>query len=323
MAKDSPEQRFAKIFARFTSGATEGERASAERQMDRWLKDHGKTRGDIQALLAKAYADDLARQPPPPPSDPRDGAPHPFDNPEFTPAGLVEGIVAKYVTMAEHVRVIFALWVCFTHVYLRFAIAPRVALVSEEPDSGKTTARDVASHLVFRPNPESLGTGAAIGEFLDQGPGTPLLDELDQVDPEGQRRLRLIWNLGHKRGAMYSMVIRGKRKLVSLHAPMLAAGVGSFLAPTQRSRTFTLEMEQYTSETKPEREYTSDDDVTDLNAVYSHLRHWAAEVKLNPKPVMPPGVPPLRRQRARVALDRGCLRPGLGKESAGGGNVAA
>ena len=67
--------------------------------MDEWLKNHGKTRGDIQALLAKAYADDLAQQPPPSPSDPRDDAPHPFDDPQFTPAGLVEGIVAKYLTM--------------------------------------------------------------------------------------------------------------------------------------------------------------------------------------------------------------------------------
>jgi hypothetical protein len=120
-----------------------------------------------------------------------------------------------------------------------------------------------------------------------------LFDELDQVDPEGRRRLQLIWNLGHKRGAQYAMVIRGKRKLINLHAPMFAAGVGDFLAPTQKSRALILNTEPYTSETKPEREYTSDGDVTDLNAVYSYLRHWAAEVKLNPKPAMPSGV--LRR----------------------------
>src|SRR5262249_53078934 len=153
-----------------------------------------------------------------------------------------EGIVSMYVVMAEHVRVIFSLWIIFTHVYQRFAIAPRLALISEEPESGKTTALDVARHLVHQPSPETLGTGAAVGEFLDQGPCTVMLDELDQVDPEGRRRLQLIWNLGHKRGAKYAMVIRGKRKLVSLHAPMAAAGVGNFLAPTQKSRTFNLEM---------------------------------------------------------------------------------
>ena len=80
--------------------------------------------------------------------------------------------------------------------------------------------------------------------------------------------------------------------MISLHAPMLAAGIGGFLAPTQKSRTFTLEMESYTAEAKPEHEF-DDTDVDDLNAVYIFLRHWSARVNLNPKPVMPPGV--LRR----------------------------
>jgi len=73
---------------------------------------------------------------------------------------------------------------------------------------------------------------------------------------------------------------------------MLAAGIGSFLAPTQKSRTFTLEMESYTAETKPKREF-DDTDVDDLNAVYIFLHHWSARANLDPKPVMPPGV--LRR----------------------------
>jgi hypothetical protein len=271
--------------------ARQGERDNAERVMDGWLKGHGKTRADIPKILAQAVADDAAAAPPPPPSDPRDTVSNPLDDPAFTPVGLVDGIVAKYVTMQPHSRLVFALWIVFTHVYGRFAIAPRLALTSEEPDCGKTTAKDVARHLVYRPNPEDLGTGAAIGEFLDQGgPCTILLDELDHVDAEGRRRLQLIWNLGHKRGAKYAMVIRGKRKLVSLHAPMLAAGVGSFLAPTQKSRAFVLQMEPYTEDTKPEREYTSDQDFSDLDAVYAFLRHWAASVTLDAKPAMPPGV---------------------------------
>jgi hypothetical protein len=281
MAKSSPAQTFAKIHARFVAGATPDERATAERRMDAWLKRHGKTRIDIQSILVQAAKDDAAAQPPPPPSDPRDSAPHPFDDPAFTPVGLVEGIVAKYVMMKPHAAVIFSLWVCFTHVYLKFAIAPRLALISDNPDSGKTVAKEVARHLVFRPNPEELGTGAAISELIDAGPCTVLLDELDHVDSEGRRRLQLIWNLGYKREAKHSMVIRGRRKLVSLHAPMLAAGIGSFLAPTQKSRTFTLEMEEYTAETKPEREYYTEDDFGDLDRVYTYLRTQARDTAGN------------------------------------------
>jgi len=44
---------------------------------------------------------------------------------------LVEGILTKYVTMSSHLAIILALWICFTHVYPRFRIAPRVALISE------------------------------------------------------------------------------------------------------------------------------------------------------------------------------------------------
>src|SRR5262249_630184 len=162
-------------------------------------------------------------------------------------------------------------------------------LTSENPNSGKSIALEVARRLVFRPNPETLGTGAAIADFLNGGPCTVLLDEVDQVDAEGRRRLQLLWNLGHARGAQTSLMVGGRRKLVSLHAPVLAAGVGRFLAPTQKSRTFTLEMEEYTAETKPEREF-DDADVGDLDIVYIYLHHWSAKVKLDPKPAMPPGV---------------------------------
>jgi hypothetical protein len=145
---------------------------------------------------------------------------------------------------------------------------------------------------MFRPNPEALGTGAAVRDFLDEGPGTVSLDELDQLDAEARRALLLIWNLGHKRGAKYSLMIGGEKKLINLCAPMIMAGVGKFLGATQMSRAFKLEWEPYTEETRPERKY-DDEDVSDLNAVYSFLRNWAAKVKLNLGPPMPPGV--LRR----------------------------
>jgi Protein of unknown function (DUF3631) len=284
--KTTSAQTFANIFARFTSGSTPEERETAERMMDAWLRRRGKTRIDIQSVLVQAAADDLASQPPPPPSDPRDAQPHPFDDPRFTPVGLVHGIVTKYLTMRWYVAVIFSLWICFTHVQTWFRIVPRVALVSEGPDSGKTTALDVARCLVLRPNPEALGTAAAIADFLDEGPCTVLLDELDHVDPEARRRLQPIWNLGHKRGVKRSMMVKGRRKLVSLHAPMMAAGIGTFLGPTQTSRTFMLEMEPYTEKTKPEREF-DENDAGDLDQVYRFLHHWAPKARLNPKPAMP------------------------------------
>jgi hypothetical protein len=287
----TPAQLFARIFAVWVDKkAPQAERDNAERKLDAWLKRHSKTRADIPAILIQAAADDAAAQPPPPPSDPRDAAPHPFDDPKFTPAGLVEGIVSKYVSMSEHVRLIISLWTPFTHVYSQFAIAPRIALVSEDPDSGKSTLRKVLKHLVYRSNREVLGTAAVIERFLARGPCTLLLDELDHLDTEARKRLQRIWNIGHERGAEISLMIGGEEKYLSVYAPMLAAGIGSFLAPTQKSRTFTLEMTPYTEATKPERDYNTDLNVEELDAVYSYLCNWARKVKLNPRPSMPAGV---------------------------------
>jgi hypothetical protein len=304
MAKSTSEQRFSKIFATFIDPATQPNvHANAERAMDRWLKDHGKTRADIKAILAKAQADDVAAQPPPPPSDPRDTAPHPFDDPKFTPAGLVEGIVAKYVTMSEHVSVISSLWTCLTHVYMQFAIAPRVALVSAESVCGKSTLRKVARHLVYRPNRAALSTCAAIERFLDQGPGTAMLDEVDNTDAEAKPRLRRIWNEGFERGAETALVIGGREKFFSIYAPMLVAGIGNkFLVQSQMTRTFVLDMQRYTEQTKPERNYRVNPDIGEFDAVYSFIRHWAANVKLDPDPTMPPGILDRHADNARGLL---------------------
>jgi Protein of unknown function (DUF3631) len=299
--KTTPAERFAAMFELWNdAAATDEERQTAKRKCDEWLKRNDKTWRDASAILAQAAADRAAGQPQPPPSDPRDANPNPFDDPQFTPAGLVEGIALKYLAMKPHVAVIYALWVCFTHVYTRFSIAPRIALTSEQPDSGKSTALEIARCLVLRPNDETAGTGAAIADFLNEGPCTVLYDELDQIDKEAQRRLQQIWDLGHRKGARTSKIVSGQRKLINLFAPMLAAGVGGFLAPQQQSRTFVLEMEPYTEATEPEWEWTTADeeDIANLNKVYSFLHHWAAQVKLNPKPVMPAGV--LRRSADNV-----------------------
>jgi hypothetical protein len=230
MPKKTPAQHFRDLFNRFMAGSTEHERKQGECAMDAWLKRHGKTRIDAPAELAQAVADDKASQPPPPPSDPRDAQPHPFEDPKFTPVGLVHGIVGKYLTMEWYVRVIYSLWIVFTHVYPQFEIAPRLAMVSEEPDSGKSTARKVASHLVYRPNEEAFGTAAAIRDYLDQGPGTILLDELDYLDMDARQQLLMLWNLGHERGAKRSLMVKGRRKLVDIHAPILGAASATSLS---------------------------------------------------------------------------------------------
>jgi hypothetical protein len=100
-------QKFADIFARFTSGSTAEERATGERMMDAWLKRNGKTRIDIPSVLAQAVADDEAASPPPPPSDPRDSDP---TGPIITPLDLVHALLQDYIALDKYEYVAMALW---------------------------------------------------------------------------------------------------------------------------------------------------------------------------------------------------------------------
>jgi len=286
--KKTPAQSFADLFRMWIDkAASQNERDEAKKRMNAWLKRHGKVDSDIPAILAQAANDDAAAAPPPPPRDPRDAQPHPFDDPKFTPLGLVYEVAGNYLYMTEHVRVIYSAWAVYTHVYTKFKIAPRLAFVSEFPGSGKTTAQDVLRRLVLRPNPEALGTGAAVRDFLNQGPCTVHFDELDMADEDARRELLRIWNLGHKAGAHHSMMVKGRRVLQNLFAPATGAGLGSFLGTSQKSRAYPMDMVKYTAETKPPKDFYAETEYPDLDAVYSYLRHWKSTTELNLKPPIP------------------------------------
>jgi hypothetical protein len=230
------------------------------------------------------------------------GAAHPFDSPEYDPASLVTSILAQYLAMESHVLDIFALLIILTHVYVRFGIAPRVALVSETPDAGKTTAWKIARHLVFRPNPEASATGAAIGQFFNEGPGTFGLDESDLMsEAKDRKRMQQVWNLGHEEGSPIAFVIGGKRTLVSTFGMMFAAGIGrGFLIQSQVSRTFMLEMASYDKANKPPRDWRAPQSQkekagwrVELDAIREYLEHWGRTRDLKLNPPLPAGA--LRR----------------------------
>jgi uncharacterized protein DUF3631 len=300
MPKSTPEQIFTKFYYTANDAATpEHVREDARRRMAAWLKRHGQTERDYPIIFAKAAKDDEAqRPPPPPPPDPRDDASVRFDPKRHNPASLVENIIRMYVTMSEHVRVIFVLAIIFTHVYTRFSIAPRTVLTSKKPGCGKSVALEVGRRLAFNPNEEAGGTGAAIEEHFTGGPCSLWLDETAHGDADFNRRVQRIWNVGDQDGpgSKKSKMVAGKKRTISFYAPAFLAGVskgvGRLLAAQQQSRTFWLEMQKYTKETMPPYNFRIKEEVDDeaFRAVYSLLCRWAANAKLNSKPSMPPGI---------------------------------
>jgi hypothetical protein len=309
--KSTAEQTFRSIFNLWVDENTpREERDVAGRKMDAWLRRRGKSRVDISSILAEAERDDAATNPSTPPPNPRASAPHPFDDPKYNPANLVEDVVRKYVAMRPHVRVIFVLSIIFSHFYTRFRIAPRIALVSEDPDSGKTTALEVARSLAFRSNEEALGTVAAIRRFLKQGPATIVLDEIDLIDAAVRKALLLLWNLGHAQGARHALMSGNNRDVIDLHAPMITAGLGSFLGRAQFTRTLVLRMYPFDEGSGPPRDWwapsNEEEDPTDtaearkaeLSVLYAYLGHFAATRKPNLRPPIPPGI--IRRSADNV-----------------------
>jgi hypothetical protein len=297
MAKgQTPEQKFKHLFnLSFDESTTPGERETAERKWRDWLKRRDKKPIDISAILAQAQRDDDAANPPPPPPPPPS---NPFNDPIYNAATLVEEIVERYVRMRSHVRIIFVLWVIATHVYVRFRVAPRVLLISEKPDSGKTTGLEVARSLIFRANEESFATEAALKEHLSEGPGSIALDEGDLLDATARKALLRLWNGGHTPTKSAKMG-GGRKKQAELFAPVIAAGLGRILGQAQLSRTFVLGMNSYGAEEAPKFNWWAQADSGPdspearkeaFGLIYQYLRHCAANWKLNPQPPMPAGV---------------------------------
>jgi hypothetical protein len=167
MAKTTPAQRFARIFAIWVDkNAPEGERAAAERKLDAWLKQHGTTRADIGSILAQAAADDAAAQPPLPPSDPRDTAPADPLGAEITPLDLIHALAQDYLALDSHEYVALALWAVHAHVYDRFEHTPRLMLTSPVRGCGKTTAVKVLGRVVGRPEPVISITQGALYDTI-------------------------------------------------------------------------------------------------------------------------------------------------------------
>ncbi len=313
MAKgQTPEQKFKHLFVMSNDeSTTRGERQVAERKWREWLKRHGKKPIDIPLILAQAVQDDDDASPPTPP--PQQPAANPFaeDDSTFNPATLVEEIVIRYLGMRSHVRVVFTLGVIATHIYTQFSIAPRILLTSEKPDSGKSTALEIARSLMFRVNEGAFATDAAIRDHLSLGPGSIALDEGDLLDPAARRSLLKLWNGGHIETAKHSMMVGGRRKIVSLYAPMIAAGLGRILGQAQLTRTFVLRMSPYGAGDKPKFEWWAPaKDGSDsiearketIGLIYMYLRNRAATWKLNPQPPIPDGLERRSADNARSLL---------------------
>jgi hypothetical protein len=258
-------------------GSSSGERESAFRKIDEWLRRYGKTWNDVPELLhdetrTSAYA------------DPRDAsASEPVDS-NVTSLDLVHAMFEDHVALQPHEYVAATCWVAHTHVYDRFMVTPRLVLISPVRGCGKTTLLDVASHMVARPEKSDNITAAAIYHAVDEDRCTLLIDEADNLELSAKGALRAVFNSGYRKGGSFSRFMGGRRRRFSTFAPVAMASIGALTLPLM-SRSIVIPMARH-NEARSLKRFDKADTAT-LDLVYGHLFAWAKRITLNLDPEMP------------------------------------
>src|ERR1700722_8280681 len=184
MTKAKDLKRFADLYKLMMGGATVGEREAARAKLAQWLERNGKSWGDVGLLVAETEAANLAGAQAAE-NDQRRASTEPAPgHDQFHALELVHHLLGTYLDLKDHERIAVALWVLYTHVFNRFTISPRLALLSPTNGCGKTETFKLLGLLCARPEQIDATSVAALYWLIDEGgpkPPTILLDEGDNL----------------------------------------------------------------------------------------------------------------------------------------------
>lgn len=182
-----------------------------------------------------------------------EAAPEP---PETTPAAPqidgaamldeTERFIRRFAVLpSSHAATAVTLWAAMTHAFQAFDCAPRLALLSTEPASGKTRVLDLLALLAAKPEPMFDVTGPSLFALISAEHPTIMLDETDQFFGRGggggKRNVTAILNVGYKRGASVLRMERGAPIRYDVFCPVAFAGLGK-LPDTIDSRCVKVKM---------------------------------------------------------------------------------
>jgi hypothetical protein len=140
------------------------------------------------------------------------------------------------------------LWAAHAHMVEHFHTTPRLAMLSPEPESGKTRVLEILDLLTPRPMLIFSPSVAAIFRKLAQEQITLLFDEVDTIftkhGKDNQNEdLRALLNAGYRRGASIPRCVGGRHKVeeFSVFAAVALAGIGD-LPDTIITRSIVIKM---------------------------------------------------------------------------------
>lgn len=160
----------------------------------------------------------------------------------------------RFLVLPSGSSTAMALWTIHVYGLEAFGINPRLALLSPEKRSGKTTALDLLSVVVPKPLPCSNITPSAIFRVVEKASPTLILDEMDSFQ-ESNEELRGILNSGHTRTTAHVIRTVGddfEPRSFSTWSPMILAAIGS-LPDTLEDRSVIVRIQRKKKTDKVER----------------------------------------------------------------------
>ncbi|HEX7039337.1 MAG TPA: DUF3631 domain-containing protein [Trueperaceae bacterium] len=197
----------------------------------------------------------------------------------------VRDFIARFVAFPSQAALIsVTLWVAMTHMATRVHSAPRLALLSPEPGSGKSRVLEVLALLVAKAMFVFGASAAAIFRSLAAEPRTLLFDEVDAVftkrskDSDANEDLRALLNVGYRRGATIPRCVGPKHEIQNfdVYAPAALAGLGE-LPDTIMTRSHIVRMRKRLPSEKVEP-FRSRLNEPQAAPIASDLAAWAAIV---------------------------------------------
>ena len=156
----------------------------------------------------------------------------------------IEETITKHVIIPKGAAAAMALWIGHTYTIDIARHTPLLAILSPQPECGKTRTMTVLLHLCKNPLPMANVSPAAIYYAIKETNfPTLLMDELDS-QPDGGEACRNILNSGHERKFAYvkrTEEIDGERRLVDFctFCPKVVGSIDK-LKPTLMSRAIIV-----------------------------------------------------------------------------------
>jgi hypothetical protein len=192
-------------------------------------------------------------------------------------------VIEEYIAVMPEERMALALWIVHCHLFDRFEITPRLALLSPVRGCGKTTVLGLIDVLIYEANRTDNVTAASIYYQLEKQPRTAwLIDEADGLDLSRNHVLRSVFNSGHRRGGCVSRFVGGRSRKYPTFAPLAIAAIGTLPLPLLH-RAVLINMQR---SAVPLKRFDGRD--TALIWLRRAISAWARDARLDEDPDVPP-----------------------------------